>query len=649
MRPHPFDEFFASGKEESVSPFLTPDSRSFGRNLPLKAALSGALFWIFAFGTSFTSPSLSSLSLTCVYFFVGTRASIGTLQDLKNFEINIDLLMTLAAFIALFLGSGLEGGLLLVLFELSQGMENAVTNKAKGALHHLRSIIPTYATLLTPDNLAIQKSVREIKVGEKLLVKAGEVVPLDGKIIAGRSLVHLAHLTGESRPISKGPDDAIVAGAHNLDAALTIIVERQSGDSTLTTLVRLITEASEAKPRVQRFLDRFGKRYATSIISLTLFFALFLPLLFSQIGYLGREGGIYRALAFLIAASPCALIIATPTAYLSAISVCARRGILLKGGVILDALASCKQIAFDKTGTLTTGELSCQEIIPIGTPRLSPQEALRFAYSLEREVTHPISRAICQAAAEKKLSPLPVTSLRAIPGFGIEGQSDNMRLAFGLPQMLSETLPSEKKEAVLRSLSTKGLSALLLVGEDLFLFRFNDTVRREAKELLSLLKQKFTTFMLTGDQLENAEEVGRAIGIDQIFANLRPEEKLAKIGELMEKAPLAMVGDGINDAPSLARATVGISMGKVGSGIAVDASDVVLLSDELGLLPWLFQKARKTERIVKQNIIFALTIICTATLPSLLGWLPLWAAVLLHEGGTLLVGCNSLRLYTQKN
>src|SRR3990167_8212506 len=324
-------------------------------------------------------------------------------------------------------------------------MEDTVSKKAKSALHNLHTLSPKFAFVLTSDGVPYEKAIREITIGEKLLVKHGEVVPLDGQVIEGISSVNLVHLTGESLPVSKTIGDLVPAGARNLEAALTIKVNRISSDSTLARIIQLITEAQDAKPQLQRMLDRFGKHYATTVIALTFFFAIALPL-FGAISYFGHEGSIYRALAFLIAASPCALIIATPTAYLSAISACARRGILLKGGITLDALASCSIIAFDKTGTLTTGDLICLDLEPLGTTRLSPDEALSIAYGLERHVVHPISTAICKLAEEKKL-PLPeISSFRTVPGFGLEGKYGQMEIAIGLPEHIASKLSFEKKQ-----------------------------------------------------------------------------------------------------------------------------------------------------------------------------------------------------------
>jgi Cd2+/Zn2+-exporting ATPase len=642
--PYQFDEFFASGLEESISPFLTPDSRKWGKNLSLKGAASSAGLLALSFGFSFVNQPLSFIFLAFVYFLSGAPALLAALEDLKNFEINIDILMTLAAFIALLVGSGLEGALLLVLFELSHGMEDAVSKKAKSAIHHLNNLAPKFAHVQASDGTYYEKSIREISLGMRVLVKNGEIVPLDGKVIEGISSVNLVHLTGESMPIFKQAGDPIAAGARNLESALLIEVNRTNSDSTLTRIIQLITQAQEAKPRLQRWLDRFGKQYATAIIALTALFALLLPLVFS-IPYLGPEGGIYRALAFLIAASPCALIIATPTAYLSAISACARKGILLKGGITLDALASCKTVAFDKTGTLTTGDLRLASIDSFSASNISTDEALALAASLERHVVHPIATAICKFAQEKNCPLIELEQIKPIPGSGIEAiallQQGPTPVFIGLPEKVNLNNLTRKEGQVLSALSI-GSGA----ERSVFLFRFIDQVRKETPLLLKQIQEVhgLKTVMLTGDNENNAQTVGRLLGIDAIYANLRPQDKLDQVALLSEQGGLAMVGDGINDAPALARATVGISMGRVGSATAVDASDVVLLNDDLHLLSWLFSKSYQTIRIVKQNITLALAIIVLATTPALCGWVPLWIAVILHEGGTVLVGLNSLRL-----
>jgi Zn2+/Cd2+-exporting ATPase len=646
--PYLFDEFFSSGREESISPFLTHNSRNWGKNLSLKTSFLAATCLLFAFAFSFTHIPIANVFLACVFFLSGTPALIASINDLRNFEINIDVLMTIAAFLAVLIGSSLEGALLLVLFEMSGALEHAVSHKALSALHNLNHLAPKFALVVGNNGALYEKSVREIEAGMRLFVKAGEIVPLDGRVVEGVSSVNLVHLTGESVPNVKKVGDAIPAGARNLDAALTIEVTHTSADSTLMRIIKLITEAHEAKPRLQRVLDRFGKKYASTVIALTLFFAIALPWFFSM-EYLGAEGSIYRALSFLIAASPCALILATPTAYLSAISACARKGIILKGGTVLDALASCTIIAFDKTGTLTTGELLCTAIEPVGQVDTAISEALSIAAALERHVVHPIASAITRLATEQRVPLIELAAVKTIPGYGLEGIYQNTPVAIGLLEYIAKKVP-EASSLLDQIRSVKDapgqvLSALM-IGEELFLFRFTDRIRQAVPQLMESLKHQHNLrpVMLTGDHEQNARAIGAQLHIPEIFANLRPEDKLQKIGELLEEGPLAMVGDGINDAPALTRATVGISLGRIGSATAVEASDVVLLNDDLDLLEWLFHKSRRTRRVVKQNLMLSLGVIAFASMPALLGLVPLWLAVLLHEGGTLLVGCNSLRL-----
>jgi heavy metal translocating P-type ATPase len=634
-----FDEFFASGKEETISPFLTPDSRKWGKSLSLRASFLSAFCLALSFAFSFFSPPLSHLFLIFVYFLSGTTAFISSLHDIRKFEINIDVLMTLAALLSVLIGSGLEGGLLLVLFEISAAMEETVTHKTRGTLVSLHDLSPRAAYVIGDDGHLYEKAVRDITVGTLLLIKAGEIIPLDGEVTEGSSLVNLVHLTGESQPLSKKKGDEVPAGAGNLDGTLTIRVIRTSTDSTLSRIIKLITQAQAAKPQLQQFLDRFGKWYASTIILLSTLFAFTLPWIF-HIPYLGIEGSIYRALTFLIAASPCALIIAVPTAYLGAISSCAKKGILLKGGITLDGVTQCKVVAFDKTGTLTTGKLTCTSFEQVSGPPFNPDTALSIAATLERHAVHPIGEALTLYAQKQGLSPSPIEDFKSIAGSGLEGLILNHSAAIGhkdfiLSKMTTPpTLPSSSQ-----------LVTYLLADQSLFAFHFTDQMRPAIQNVILSLKQRHLQIvMLSGDHIINAQTVAQQLGIDEVYADLRPEDKLAKVSELSQTKGLMMIGDGINDAPALARATIGISMGKIGSMAAVDASDIVFLNDDLNLLDWLYKKAHQTTRIVKQNLILALGVICCVTTPALLGWVPLWLAVILHEGGTVLVGLNSLRL-----
>lgn len=649
--PYLFEEFFSSDFEESVSPFLTPDSKGFGRSVQLKASIAAAICLACAFGFSFHLHALSHVFLVLVYFLAGSKSLIDTIEDIKKFDINIDVLMTLAAFLSILIDSALEGGLLLVLFSLSGAMEDVVERKSKSALYRLHEIAPTFAQVILDSGKVVERSIKEISIGTRLMIRPGDVIPLDGLIVKGSSYVNLVHLTGESEPISKKEQDTLQAGSLNLDGSLVIEVIKTSAESTLSRIMKLIHHAQETKPTVQKLLDRFSKPYAITIICLSFAFIVTLPFLFG-LPFAGTEGSVYRGLAFLIAASPCAIIIATPTAYLSAISSCARKGVLLKGGISLDALAQCKMIAFDKTGTLTTGNLKCRSFTRLCGSFLSEDEALSIAATLERQAHHPIAKAITEFAATKNLLLHEVASFKAVAGYGLEAKvilkNDTTDVFIGNPDYILSKMPIdlERKRLVEKAVeNTHFPLCVLLVGSDIFMFIFEDELRPGlATHLEKLKEQHLDLMMVTGDHKQSAFHVAEAAHIDKVYYDLRPEDKLKIITEASSKEHLAMIGDGINDAPALAKALVGISMGQVGSDTAIDASDIVLLQDDLSLLPWVFNKSHATLRIVKQNLTLALGVIVFATTPALLGLIPLWLAVILHEGGTVLVGLNSLRL-----
>lgn len=650
-RPIVFDEFFQLGLEDSVSPFLTKKAKRWAFHLDLRAAIFSAICLTLSFALSFIPgyTPISMLLLVQVYFFAGVPSLIHSLEDIGQLEINIDVLMTLAAFSSILIGSPMEGGLLLVLFSLSEAMGEAVESKAKGSIQELYKLSPSVAQIIEEDGTLHERAVQDVTIGTKILVRAGEVVPLDGVVTDGASSVNLVHLTGESLPVTKEVGNSVPAGAQNLEGTLTVEVKRTSSDSTISQIINLVTKAQESRPNLQKWFDRLSRGYALSIITLAALFAASFPFLLG-IPLFGFDGSVYRALAFLIAASPCALIIATPIAYLSAVSTCAKQGILLKGGITLDAIATCGAIAFDKTGTLTTGKLHCREMTSMQDGER--KKALGAAVALERNAVHPIATAIVMYGKSEGVSALPIESFKSTPGYGVEAitKESNIPCYLGRPSFILEKI-NQKRADQIRPLVEKErnkglLVALLLFGEDIFLFTFEDTIRSDMKETIDTLRKgkHQNISILTGDHKKSAERVAEKLDIDQVFADLNPADKLRYVGKLTDEFGLAMVGDGVNDAPALARASVGISLGKVGSQTAVEAADVVLLHDELNLLPWLFEKASQTKRVVRQNLVLAAGVILIATTPALLGWVPLWAAVVLHEGGTVIVGLNALRL-----
>lgn len=643
-----FDDFFASNMEESISPFLTPNSRKFSHNLSLQAALLATFFWLIALVLSLinTTPNLVSLFLLFTFFLVGTNALLESLKDLFALRIQIDVLMTLSAFLSVAIGSAREGALLLVLFALSGALEEKVNKKANSSIRSLKQLAPQKVTKIE-DGLLKIVSIRAIKPKDIIFVPAGQTIPLDGKVIEGESSVSLAHLTGEGHSIFVTRDSEVFAGSGNLSAPLTIEVTRKSADSTIERIIQMVMQAHQMKPKFQKIIDSFTSTYAKLIITLCLLLAVFAPFLFS-IPYTGSNGSIYRAIALLIAASPCALVIAIPITYLSAISSLAKNGILLKGGTILDQLTKVDTIAFDKTGTLTKGELILKKVEACNNGNV--REAIAIARALEQGMMHPIAEAICAYADKEKIDAAVLENIRPKPGFGIEGIFQKGAVFLGSSRFLLPLIAESAKEEVKKKLDVlieKGeMVALLLVKQSLFFFCFEDEMRVESKKTIDQLRTLFQCklIMLTGDHQVSAKKVQEALGLDAYYYELKPEDKLAHIDQFCEKGHLAMVGDGINDAPALARADVGISMGKKGAKSAIDAADVVLLQDKIHKIVELMQKAKATIWIVRQNIFLALCSIIIASTLAFFGWIPLWLAVVLHEGATVIVALNALRL-----
>lgn len=647
-----FREFFELGKDESASPFLSASGRTISRNLPLKVSITAAilLFFGYLFYAFTLQHELAYMLLAATFLLVGVPELINSLQDvLVRKDVNIDVLMTLAAFSTIVIGSGFEGGLLLVLFSLSGAIEEAVAFKAKSALLSIHSLVPMKAYVMQ-DGDVLERSVKDVTVGSHILVRAGEIVPLDGVVVEGVSEASFAHLTGESVPIRKGKGDEIASGARLIDSSLVVRVTHKSSDSTVSKIVELITKAQSAKPRLEQTFDRFGRAYAISIISFSVLVGLVFPHLLG-ISYFGTEGSLYRALAFLITASPCALILAVPIAYLSSLGSCARKGIVLKGGVVLDALNQCSIIALDKTGTLTLGELFLDSIYYPKASALTENSVLASAAALEQNAVHPVAKAVVRTTQEKKLTLGEASAVRVMPGYGVEGtillDKEPVSAFIGDVEYAFSSLEC-KDELLQEALRLKSLGKIVAgvrLRDEGALLAFSDHPRPEIAKTLAALKQKgFRLLMLTGDSKQNAALIAKQVGIDEFQAELKPEDKLATIEQLSKTAGLAMCGDGINDAPALSRASVGIAMGMVSSATARAAADVILLHDSIEHLDWLFSKARQTKKIVRQNLTIALVAIVCGSIPALWGALPLWLAVIVHEGGTVLVGLNAIRL-----
>ncbi|WP_348663263.1 cation-translocating P-type ATPase [Chlamydia vaughanii] len=644
--PEILNNFFESGMAEDNSPMLSQKSRLLSRNLSLKSAcLSLTTYFLALVFYWFKAVDVSHLFVVFTFFLAGTPALIKSLEDIRNKTVNIDILMTSAAFGSIFIGGALEGSLLLVLFAISESLGQMVSGKAKSTLASLKHLAPTIAWVVLEDGNLQKTPVNQIQVGDIIRTKSGEVVPLDGEIVHGASSINLMHLTGEKIPKSCQVGSIVPAGAHNLEGSFDMKVLKTGADSTIAHIINLVIQAQKSKPRLQQRLDKYSSKYALTIFAISTAIAVLVPL-FTSIPFLGPNSAFYRALAFLIAASPCALIIAIPIAYLSAVNACAKHGVLLKGGAVLDRLASCNSIVMDKTGTLTTGELIC-----IGCDNFGPESPDFFpsVLALEQSSTHPIAEAIVSYLVKKNVSSRPAEQYCMIPGQGVTGIFQGEEAFVGRVDTALEKIPQEYvqeiKERIDSARQRGEICSLAYLKSHCALFYFRDTPRANAEHIVKELKEAgYPISMLTGDHHISAQNTARLLGISEIFSDLSPDDKLNKVRELAKQRHILMVGDGINDAPALAQATVGVAMGEAGSATAIEAADIVLLHDDISLLPWIIKKAKKTRKIVTQNLGLALVIILLVSWPASLGIIPLWLAVILHEGSTIVVGLNALRL-----
>ncbi|XP_073149726.1 probable cadmium/zinc-transporting ATPase HMA1, chloroplastic isoform X2 [Henckelia pumila] len=617
---------------------------------------------------------------------VGVSASFDALMDMLGGKINIHVLMALAAFASVFMGNALEGGMLLAMFNLSHIAEEYFTCRSKIDVKELKENHPEFALLLDVKNGGLpsfsastytEVPVSDLEVGSYLLVKAGESVPVDCEVFLGRSTITIEHLTGEVTPVEKKVGDSIPGGARNLDGMMIVKAKKTWKESMLNRIVQLTEEAQLSKPTLQRWLDKFGEQYSKAVIILSLAVAFMGPFLFKWpfFGTSVCRGSVYRALGLMVAGSPCALAVA-PLAYATAISACAKKGILLKGGHVLDALASCQTIAFDKTGTLTTGEFMCKAIEPIhghfGDNKKQiasccvpscEKEALAVAAALEKGTTHPIGRAVVDHSVGKDLPSVSVKSFENLPGRGLFATISTIEPGFGGGKTLKASIGSveyitslfqsdgeSKKVKEAFDTSSYGddfVRAALSVDNKVTLFHFEDKPRADSLDVIKSLQDNgnLRVMMLTGDHEMSAWRVANAVGIKEVHCSLKPEDKLYHVTSIPRDTGggLIMVGDGINDAPALAAATVGIVLAERASATAVAVADVLLLQDNISGVPFCVAKSRQTNSLVKQNVTIALCSIAVASLTSILGFLPLWLTVLLHEGGTLLVCLNSVR------
>jgi Cd2+/Zn2+-exporting ATPase len=606
-------------------------------------AITGLAAWVGAMNglTPWAVISLYTISYVTGGYF-GVVASVEAMLEKK---INVDMLMLLAALGAAFVGSPAEGAMLLFLFSLSNTLQTFAMDRSRKAIEKLMDLRPSVATVRRGSRL-VTLPVEQLTMGDTVIVRPGERFPIDGEIISGETDADQATITGESMPVHKVPGDSVFASTINGTGSIEIRVTRLTKDTTLSRIVQMVEDAQTSKASTQRMLDKFENYYAVFVLAASLLLIIIPWLVFGD----AFQSTIYRAMTWLVVASPCALVISTPASILSAIANAAKNGVLFKGGVHLEKTATLKVVAFDKTGTLTSGKPTLTEIY-IYDKSLDESSLMRLAGALESRSEHPLARSIVQSAHDRGLDLPTATDFRAIPGQGVEGRVDERHFWIGNERMFVERdvqIPADIL-AKARQMEDDGQTAMFVYSTPKFLglLAVADTLRPDALDMIKGLKLAGIerVVMLTGDNPRVAAKIAAKAGVDEFHAGLLPQDKVTVLKALQNKyGPVAMVGDGVNDAPSLATADIGIAMGGGGTDVAIETADVVLMSDDLHKIPFAIGLARRAEKIVWQNLVFAMAVIVILTASAFGARLPLPLGVLGHEGSTVLVVLNGLRL-----
>lgn len=598
--------------------------------------------------TGLASPESVRWFYLVSYLSGGYYGAKQSAQALLQGKLNVDILMILAAIGAAVIDSWLEGAILLFLFSLSNSLEHYAMGRSRREIESIMKLRPDRALLRKSDGREESVPVEDLAPGDLIVVRPGERIPIDGRVASGTSSVNQSTITGESAPVSKESGDEVFAATLNENGVLTIEVSRRSDETTLANIIRLVEQARSQKAKTQRFLDTFEPRYALGVILATTGLILIPWLMLDE----PFEPVFYRAMTILVVASPCALIISTPASILSAIASSAKNGVLFKGGAHLEQAATINSIAFDKTGTLTTGqpELSDLLLVPGRKDPWTEDEFLQYAATAEKHSEHHLASAILREAERRGVTLLQADKVDVKIGKGIRATIGGTIIRVGNRKL---GIPSEEETDrnflnEVEELEAKGRTVIFLARDDIYMgaMAFADKIKPEAKEALKNLKEAGvdTITMLTGDSERVARSVADELGITSYFAELLPEQKVEKIRSLSRQKAVAMVGDGVNDAPALAASRLGIAMGAAGTDVALETADVVLMSDDLNKLAWMIRLSKKSKRVVWQNIVFSLAVITLLVSSVFLFDLPLPLGVVAHEGSTLLVVLNGLRL-----
>jgi Cd2+/Zn2+-exporting ATPase len=622
---------------------------------------------------SFSSSSFSIhlLSYLLAYLFGSFFMIKELITFIKEKKFDINLLMLLAAIGAGVLGEWFEGALLLFLFALGHALEHFALKKARNAISSLSNLVPQTAIRLssTSESLETQEQevpVEDLQINDRILVKPHTRLPIDGIVIKGSSDIDQSPITGESVPVEKRQvddldfalknpnaislDHKVFAGTINGTSAIEVLVTRKSSDSTIARVVQMVAHAESQKSTTQHFTDRFEKIFVPIVLLLVflLCFAwLFLDESFAQ--------SFYRAMAVLVASSPCALALSTPSAVLSGIARAAKSGVLIKGGAHLEILADIKAFAFDKTGTLTQGKPKLNQIVQQSD--LSEEDFLKITVSIEKQSDHPLAQAIVSGAYEKypTLKPNLATEVENLVGYGVRGKVNGKSITIAKPGYFEKNhqIFSQSLQNTIQTFKDQGQTIVIVKEDDLELgaFALMDLPRKNAKEVMQTLKAIgiTKTMMLTGDHQAVALAVAKQIGLNEVYGDLLPEDKVRVMKTLNQTEKIAMVGDGVNDAPAMANATVAIAIGASGSDVALETADIALMSDDLSTIPFAIELSKATKKIIVENLWISLGMVALLMPLTAFGLAKMGLAVALHEGSTLLVVLNALRLLRFKD
>lgn len=602
-------------------------------------------------GEYYGEGSSSSVLLYLVSICIGGYSLFRKgIRNLVRLDFDMSTLMTVAILGAAAIGEWGEGATVVFLFAISEALESYSMEKARQSIRSLMEIAPKEATIRRGDT-DLQIPVGDIQIGDIMIVKPGQKIAMDGIVIGGKSTVNQAAITGESIPVKKELEDDVFAGTLNEEGLLEVKVTKRVEDTTISKIIHLVEEAQAEKAPSQAFVDRFAKYYTPAIMILALGIIVIPPL------FLGGDWGewVYRGLAVLVVGCPCALVISTPVSIVTAIGNAAKNGVLIKGGLHLEEAANLSIIAFDKTGTLTKGVPTVTDFVRIQGPE--DKELLAIAAAIEKGSQHPLASAIVRKADQhvSDIANWKVDEFTSITGKGAKAVVNDQLYFIGSPRLFQELLPNGidtglNESIELLQLQGKTVMVLGTEKEVMALIAVADEIRTSSKEVIQKLRSLgiTKTVMLTGDNRATGEAIGEQVDIHEVKAELLPEQKLQAIKELKTNGKVAMVGDGVNDAPALAVADLGIAMGGAGTDVALETADIALMGDDLSKLPFTISLSRKTLTIIKQNIAFALLIKLVALLLIVPGWLTLWIAIFADMGATLIVMLNGMRLLRVK-